>query len=153
MCAEFLKSGKCIFLVLCVYSHIMLCLKKYLIFVCIKCLISSLMFTFFHIMANCYINRCFYTHPSKKTHTHTHPHTPNNSHEILLKISFSATGGMGDHLPSKLNSNVLRGYCTPGPYFWKICIFSQKIKQLLTKCTKDLIRNLPRYSKIAVLFQ
>ena len=27
----------------------------------------------------------------------------------------------------------LRGYCTPGPYFWRICAFSQKIKQLRTK--------------------
>ena len=26
----------------------------------------------------------------------------------------------------------LRGYCTPGPYFWRLCAFSQKIKQLRT---------------------
>ena len=47
----------------------------------------------------------------------------------------------------------LRGYCTPGPYFWKLCAFSQKIKQLRTKYSMDLDRNVPRNSKITVLLQ
>ena len=48
---------------------------------------------------------------------------------------------------------VLRGYCTPGPYFWRICAFSQNIKQLRTKYPMDLVRNVPRNSKITVLLQ
>ena len=47
----------------------------------------------------------------------------------------------------------LRGYCTPGPYFWRLCAFSQKIKQLRTKYPLDLVRNVPRNSKITVLLQ
>ena len=48
---------------------------------------------------------------------------------------------------------TLRGYCTPGPYFWRLCPFSQKIKQLRTKYPMDLDRNVPRNSKITVLLQ
>ena len=41
---------------------------------------------------------------------------------------------------------ILRGYSTPGPYFWRPCAFSQKIKQLWKKksygsgqkCSKEL---------------
>ena len=47
----------------------------------------------------------------------------------------------------------LRGYCTSGPYFWRLCAFSQKIKQLRTKYPMDLVRNVPRNSKITVLLQ
>ena len=50
-------------------------------------------------------------------------------------------------------SKSLRGYCTPGPYFWRLCAFSQKIKQLRTKYPTDLVRNVPRNSKITVLLQ
>ena len=50
-------------------------------------------------------------------------------------------------------NNCLRGYCTPGPYFWRLCAFSQKIKQLRTKYPMDLVRNVPRNSKITVLLQ
>ena len=46
----------------------------------------------------------------------------------------------------------LRGYCTHGSYFWRLCVFSQKIKQFRTKYPMDLIRK-PRDSKITVLFQ
>ena len=35
----------------------------------------------------------------------------------------------------------------PWPYFWRFCVFSQKIKQLWTKYPIDLIRNVPRNSK------
>ena len=38
----------------------------------------------------------------------------------------------------------LRGYCTPGPYFWRLCAISQKIKQLRGKYPMDLVRNVPR---------
>ena len=48
---------------------------------------------------------------------------------------------------------LLRGYCTSGPYFWRLCAFSQKIKQLWTKYPMDLVRNVPRNSKITVLLQ
>ena len=48
---------------------------------------------------------------------------------------------------------VLRGYCTSGPYFSRICVFLQKIKKLLTKYPMALIRNVPRNSEITVLFQ
>ena len=47
----------------------------------------------------------------------------------------------------------LRGYCTPGPKFRRLCAFSQKIKQLRTKYPMDLARNVPRNSKITVLLQ
>ena len=47
----------------------------------------------------------------------------------------------------------LRGYCTSGPYFWRFCAFSQKIKQLRTKYPMDLVRNVPRNSKITILLQ
>ena len=47
----------------------------------------------------------------------------------------------------------LRGYCTSGSYFWRLCAFSQKIKQLRTKYSMDLVRNVPRNSKITVLLQ
>ena len=49
--------------------------------------------------------------------------------------------------------DALRGYCTTGPYFWRLCAFSQKIKQLRTKYPMDLVRNVPRNSKITVLLQ
>ena len=48
---------------------------------------------------------------------------------------------------------MLRGYCTSGPYFWRLCAFSQKIKQLRTKYPIDLVRNVLRNSKITVLLQ
>ena len=48
---------------------------------------------------------------------------------------------------------ALRGYCTPGPYFGRLCAFSQKIKQLRTKYSMDLVRNVPRNSKNTVLLQ
>ena len=47
----------------------------------------------------------------------------------------------------------LRGYCTSGPYFWRLCAFSQKIKQLRTKYPMDLVRSVPRNSKITILLQ
>ena len=47
----------------------------------------------------------------------------------------------------------LRGYCTPGPYFWRLCAFSQRIKQHWSKYPMDLVRNVPRNSKITVLLQ
>ena len=37
-----------------------------------------------------------------------------------------------------------RGYSTPVPYFWRLCAFSQKIKQLWTKYPMNLVRNVPR---------
>ena len=49
--------------------------------------------------------------------------------------------------------SVLRGYCTSEPYFLRLCAFSQKIKQLWTKYPMDLVRNIPRNSKITVLLQ
>ena len=65
-----------------------------------------------------------------------------------LLLSFSLPS------PSKLDLFVLlRGYCTPGPYFWRLCAFSQKIKQFRTKYPMDLVRNVPRNSKITVLLQ
>ena len=45
----------------------------------------------------------------------------------------------------------LRGYCTPGPYFLRLCEFSQKVKQLWTKYQMDLMRNVPRNSKISFI--
>ena len=48
---------------------------------------------------------------------------------------------------------ILRGYCTSGPYFWRFCAFSQKIKQLRTKYPMDLVRNVPRNSQITILLQ
>ena len=47
----------------------------------------------------------------------------------------------------------LRGYCTPGSYFWRLCAFPQKIEKLRTKNPMDLVRNVPRNSKITVLLQ
>ena len=52
-----------------------------------------------------------------------------------------------------IQSRPLRGNSTPGPYFGRLCAFSQKIKQLWTKYSVDLVRNVPRNSKITVLFQ
>ena len=49
-------------------------------------------------------------------------------------------------------SRALRGYCTSGPYFWRLCAFSQKIKQLRTKYPMDLVRNVPRNSKLKLQF-
>ena len=49
--------------------------------------------------------------------------------------------------------SILRGYSTPGPYFYRLCALSQEIKQFCTKFHMDLIRNVPRNSKITVLFQ
>ena len=55
---------------------------------------------------------------------------------------------------SNISTTDLRGYCTPGTYFWRLCVFSQKIKPLWTKCYPIyLIRTVPRNSKITVLFQ
>ena len=52
-----------------------------------------------------------------------------------------------------ITTRSLRGYCTSGPYFWRLCTFSKKIKQLRTKYPMDLVRNVPRNSKITVLLQ
>ena len=48
---------------------------------------------------------------------------------------------------------LLRGYCTSGPYFWRLCAFSQKINQIWTKYPMDLVKNVPRNSKITVSLQ
>ena len=48
---------------------------------------------------------------------------------------------------------ILRVYYTTEPYFWRLCVNSQKIKQLWTKYPMDLIRIVPRNSKITVSFQ
>ena len=48
---------------------------------------------------------------------------------------------------------ILRGYCTSGHYFWRFSAFSQKIKQPRTKYLMDLVRNVPRNSKITILLQ
>ena len=48
------------------------------------------------------------------------------------------------YIPHSFPSLFLRGYCTPGPYFWSLCAFSQKIKQPRTKYPMDLVRNVPR---------
>ena len=53
----------------------------------------------------------------------------------------------------KQYSNCIKGYCTSGPYFWRFCAFSQKIKQPRTKYPMDLVRNVPRNSKITILLQ
>ena len=50
-------------------------------------------------------------------------------------------------------SKHLRGYCTSGPYFWRLFAFSQKMKQLWTKKPMDLVRNVPRNSKTTTLLQ
>ena len=47
---------------------------------------------------------------------------------------------------------VLSGYSTPVPYFWRLCAFSQKIKQLWTKYPMDLFRNVPMNSNINFYF-
>ena len=47
----------------------------------------------------------------------------------------------------------LRGNCTPGPYFWSLCAFSQQINKLRTKYPMDLVRNVPRNLEITVLLQ
>ena len=57
------------------------------------------------------------------------------------------------HMFHTKHSILLRGYCTPGPYFWRLCVFSQKIKQIWTMYPVHLIRNVPRNSKITVSFQ
>ena len=63
----------------------------------------------------------------------------------------ACTGVVSRHLNNHI---LLRGYCTPGPYFWRLCAFAQKIKQLRTKfLIMDLNRNVPRNSKITVLLQ
>ena len=51
------------------------------------------------------------------------------------------------------NIVTLKGYCTPGPYFLRLCTFSQKIKQLRAKYPMDLVRNVPRNSNITILLQ
>ena len=42
---------------------------------------------------------------------------------------------------------ILRGHSTHGPYFWRLCAFFQKIRQLWTKFPIDLVRNVPRNSE------
>ena len=116
------------------------------------------------------------THTHPHTHTHprtppTHTHTKNRFYEFSLKIGRFSPKILGkcdcdfdfDFFPTlKAYPNpkvgwyfffLLRGYCTSGPYFWRLCAFSQKIKQLLTKYPMDLVRNVPRNSKITVLLQ
>ena len=38
----------------------------------------------------------------------------------------------------------LNGYCTPGPYFWRLSVFSPKYKASLEKYPMDLQRNVQR---------
>ena len=61
--------------------------------------------------------------------------------QILTSLRFSMT------------NFILRGYCTPRPYFGRLCTFSWKIKQLWTKYRMDLVRNVRRNSKITGLLQ
>ena len=56
------------------------------------------------------------------------------------------------HLVKRLIT--FKGVLHPWALFWKtFCIFSQKIKQLRTKYSMDLVRNVPRNSKNTVLIQ
>ena len=50
-------------------------------------------------------------------------------------------GGTPLNNPPKDFCPLLRGYSTPRPYFGRLCVFSQKIKQLCRKYPMDLIRN------------
>ena len=43
----------------------------------------------------------------------------------------------------QLNYINLRGYSTPGPYFWRLCAFSQTRKQLWTNILWIMVRNIP----------
>ena len=70
-------------------------------------------------------------------------------YDINLTLSMSAKAPVRDIT----NFLPLRGYCTPGSYFGRLCAFSQKIKQLRTKYSMDLVRNVPRNSKNTVLLQ
>ena len=70
------------------------------------------------------------------------PRPDNIAHvSVLSNIKYAVT-----------SSPFLRGYSTPRPYFWRLCIFSQKIKHLWTKYPMDLVRNVPRNSKRPLLW-
>ena len=71
----------------------------------------------------------------------------------ILHVTTTSSLKQGETRTSSGPIPPLRGYCTPGPYFWRLCAFSQKIKQLWTKYPMDLVRNVPRNSKITVLLQ
>ena len=47
----------------------------------------------------------------------------------------------------------VNNYVSSGPYFWRLCAFSQKINQIWTKYPMDLVRDVPRNSKITVSLQ
>ena len=49
--------------------------------------------------------------------------------------------------------NKLKGVQHPGPYFLRLRVFTQKIKQLRTKYAMNLVRIVPRISKITVFLQ
>ena len=70
--------------------------------------------------------------------------------KIKVNISAFLAAWMFDNKPYILKIG-LRGYCTPGPYFWRLCAFSQKVNNLWTKYPMDLVRNVPRNSEITVL--
>ena len=80
----------------------------------------------------------------------THPGRPWLRHCVLVSHKKWALTNCVPYYKFVLN---LRGYCTSGPYFWRLCAFSQKIKQLRTKYPMDLVRNVLRNSKITVLLQ
>ena len=72
---------------------------------------------------------------------------------ISLYVSTYFGQGRGCHLRTPdLIWPYQGGYCTLGPYFWRLCAFSQKIKQLWTKYPMDLVRNVPRNSKSQIYF-
>ena len=53
----------------------------------------------------------------------------------------------------KIEISAFMGVLHPWNFFWRLCVFSQKIKQHRKRYQMHLIRNVPRNSKTTVSFQ
>ena len=80
-------------------------------------------------------------------------HTLHYTTWCRCKMWYSAEGVLFEEFKKIYELVWFKGYCTPGSYFWRLCAFPQKIKQLRTKYPMDLVRNVPRNSKITVLLR
>ena len=70
------------------------------------------------------------------------------------ELETSKTGTVGRYVWYRTQPiSTLRGYCTPGPYFWRLCVISWKIKQFWTQYPIDLLRNVQRNSNITGFLQ
>ena len=92
------------------------------------------LYSYYHqnIIRSCWVYRSFWVHPARQDGGRVTSQSKRSFPIQCIEISGTAPLGL---------------------IFWRLCAFSQNIKQLWTKNLMDLVRNVPRNSKITVLLQ